>query len=640
MTLEPDLPGLPDLSDLMRTLGDLPRTDRGRRHGLRASCPPSALTVAANFCDATGLDRTLEEWLRRDRPNREAGIGRPETVTPRAYLIAALACAIAGLPVAFTVIHHTLTSDMPKASRVALGFATSQDPHEDERHDRARQKLSYWSVVRTATKVARTFDPKPYPARRGLTAAEIAGIDAARDPEGVALRQQRADRLQSMLLVGCFAALPRKIRKAWRGDITLDGTVVPIYGKFGHNSKRRLREGARSPEVLSGWHAKERDQRDMANLPGQKPNIDWTHGYDAHIALMTTRADEQPVPPLILALSLDTPGSKPGLNAAAALAGIVDAGLPAGWVTTDLGYSQLLPENFALPVRALGFELMHMFKQDELGVIQASWKGLICVEGTVYGPCLPDVLRNASVDLAAKRIDDQTYLTRIEAHRAYQARVKAGRDGHASYVFRCPGAGPHRTVRCDLKKVPTSQEATEAGKRKTLPLVVNAPSDPPPCCANSASASVPVNVFARYVTALPYKTPEWKWHYRDTRNQMEGKNRFIKNPLDADIASSGERRFRGFGKQLFALLTNSSARTSRPSSGGWTRTTPASTSRPSSAGVVAPSRALTSTGHARPVRRSGSSDQLQPPEPLRTATAMTRARTGHFLRSDGLAWLS
>ena len=36
---------------------------------------------------------------------------------------------------------------------------------------------------------------------------------------------------------------------------------------------------------------------------------------------------------------------------------------------------------------------------------------------------------------------------------------------------------------------------------------------------------------------------------------MEGKSRFIKNPLDADIASSGERRFRGFGKQLFALLT-------------------------------------------------------------------------------------
>jgi hypothetical protein len=296
--------------------------------------------------------------------------------------------------------------------------------------------LSYWSVVRTATKVARTFDPKPYPARRGLTPAEIAGIDAARDPEGVALRQQRADRLQSMMLVGCFAALPRKIRKAWRGDITLDGTVVPIYGKFGHNSKRRVNEDSRSPEVLSGWHAKDRDQRDVANLPGQKPAKDWTHGYDAHIALMTTRADDAPMPPLILALSLDTPGSKPGLNAAAALAGIVDAGLPAGWVTTDLGYSQLLPENFALPVRALGFELMHMFKQDELGVIQASWKGLICVEGTVYGPCLPDVLRNASVDHAAKRIDDQTHLTRIDARRAYQARVKAGRDG--ARVVRLP----------------------------------------------------------------------------------------------------------------------------------------------------------------------------------------------------------
>lgn len=540
---------------LFESLRDLPRTDRGRKHAMRAICPPSAIEQAARFVDAVGLDLLIEEWLCADNPNRERRVGRPELVPPRAYLVAAMACSLAALPVSLTQVHHVLTADLTPRSRALFGLTVDPDPGTDARLDAARRQIGYTSVTRTCEKVTATFDPRPYPKNRGLTEAETDAIDAARDPAVVALRQRRADRLQAALLVATFKMLPAKVRKRWKGDITLDGTVIAVAGKFGHHSTRRRVRDARSPEAVAGWHAKTQDRRDLVEGPPQGPERVWTFGYDAHLAMMFTEGAAQEVPPLIVGLSLDTPGHRPGLNAATALGALRDQGLPAGIVTVDLGYSHLAPENYALPVRARGYALMHMFKKDQLGEIQATWQGLIAVEGTVYGPCLPDHLRLATRDFKEGRIDEATFEKRIEARRAYQARTKTGKNGKDVYVFRCPGCGPGRTVRCDLKPVGSQQEAKEAAGHKMLPLIVTAPADPPPCCTNAESVTVGVEKFARYVTALPYETPEWRAYYRSARNQMEGKNGFIKNPLGARIAVPGERRFRGWAKQMFVLLT-------------------------------------------------------------------------------------
>ena len=74
------------------------------------------------------------------------------------------------------------------------------------------------------------------------------------------------------------------------------------------------------------------------------------------------------------------------------------------------------------------------------------------------------------------------------------------------------------------------------------------PEDKPRCCSNDASVSVPVEKFGRYVIDMPYKSPEWEAYYASARNQMEGKNGFVKNPLGANIAQAGQRRMRGIGR--------------------------------------------------------------------------------------------
>jgi len=180
---------------------------------------------------------------------------------------------------------------------------------------------------------------------------------------------------------------------------------------------------------------------------------------------------------------------------------------------------------------------------------------MLLVEGSLYGPCLPADLINASKDYAAKKITEDLYYERIEHRKAYQLRPKQNKDGSLSVIMRCPGCGPGRTVKCDLKPVSAAQERKEiADGRALLPLVVDQPKDLPPVCSNKQSISLPKDFGARYLTALPYKSREWREYYRHARNEMEGKNQFLKDPLGDDIANKGQRRFRGYGKHVLALL--------------------------------------------------------------------------------------
>lgn len=542
-----------------QSLVDLRQTKRGRRHALRATAPPQTIDRAANFLNCVGIVELIEAWMITDSPNRARGVGRPEVISPRTFLTAFLACAFADIPVSLTTVHHVLTAEMPKAARRSLGLPVDPDPARDKVLEDRRRMLGYDCVTRTATKVSLTFDPRPFPSRRGLTIEEIATIEAARDPEVVALKQLRADEVQSRLLIGTFNVIPEHLRRRWTGDITLDATVVPLYGKRGHHDGTRSDSKGRSPEVNAGLHSKSQDDRDALaegrNVKSKKETH--TFGYDAHLALMTAAPEVRSFPRMIIGMSVDRPGVAPGQNAITALRGIRNAGLPAGLVTTDLGYSTKSAQNYALPVRAMGYELMHMFKQKELGISGAKsdepvdTKGLICVEGTIYGPCIPRTLINASIDFNKGRIDEETYLARIEARRPFEARIKRNREGDLSAVFRCPGCGDGRTVKCDLKEVSPAQERREvAAGRTMLPLIVSQPKELPPICANAQSVSIPRQWAARYLTAMPYKTPEWSEYYAQARNEMEGRNRYLKDRIGGGLRDPGERRFRGYAKQV------------------------------------------------------------------------------------------
>ncbi len=508
---------------------------------MRERVKPSLVAGAVAFLDRGQFCETIGTWRAEDHPDRAPRTGRPLTLTDRHVLVALLVLGLLGEPPSLKRVSELLQHRLHTESRDLLGLP---------RAERVSAHAHYHRVARAYTRLCALFDPKPYPTHRRLTRAAVQAITKTFDPAVVARKQRRADWLANKLLDVTVQLTPRELLGPWTGDITLDGTKLPVWGKRGHAGTRSAKpDDLMSPEVPAGFHAKSQDNRDKANAVGQTNTTEYTFAYEAHLALMTSTT-RTPVPSLIIAMSLDRPGVNPGRNAIVALDSIAQRGYPTGDLVTDLGYSQQKVENYHNRARALGYEPIMMYKRKELGV-QGTYGGILLIEGTLYGPCIPQPLIDASIDYANKSIDSDTYTARLEQRRAYAARRKEHTPGKATYVVSCPAYGPNATASCPLK--PPKHNRAAPGHRKALTLIVNPPQHPPKICTNTTSVSVPDSFGAKFRQRLPYQTPEWRTAYPPPRNEMEGKNQYIKDALHEDIGNAGIRRYRGYGKQILAV---------------------------------------------------------------------------------------
>lgn len=308
--------------------------------------------------------------------------------------------------------------------------------------------------------------------------------------------------------------------------------MVPIFGG-GSPTKSEKPDDSMSPEFDGGYHP---------NHDGSK-----TWGYDPHIALMgQNHYDQDPDFPLLAAgISLDAASHRVAENAIACLTSIHARGYPAALLITDMGYfANQKAEKFHLPARALGYGLVGDYKKGTTG-IQATHRGVITVDGGRYCASMPGPLVTATADLREGRITKEVYAKRIAQSANHRFRAKDG-VAHA-----CPAQGSGATASCPLR--PVANPLSIAGRRKTLTLILNPPSDPGPCCTNSASVSLPVEYDARFFQALPYQSPEWKRTYRLLRSTMEGYNGFSKDAKNESLAAPGHRRRRGFVNNLLVV---------------------------------------------------------------------------------------
>lgn len=301
--------------------------------------------------------------------------------------------------------------------------------------------------------------------------------------------------------------------------------------------------------------------RDRCRSPRQRTsNEAYTFGYDAHLALATGPGVGDDFPHLIVGQSIDRPGRQPGLNAVAMLDGLVAQGLPQGLVTVDMGYSQLDPNNFALPLRALGYGLNIMYKKGELG-LQAEHEGGKLVDGTWFGACLPQSAADLSPDYAAGFMTEDAYRAGLAERLKYALKIVGISDNGEGLITRCPAQGTGCAMNCHLPnraKAPRTPKKPggrgRPGKqRQTVPR-----SQIPPVlealCTNKTKVTIPLSVGARFYQEIPYQSPDWKATYGPRRNQMEGFNRVLKDGVAAAIANPDHRRYRGLGKQNLALL--------------------------------------------------------------------------------------
>ncbi len=402
-------------------------------------------------------------------------------------------------------------------------------------------------------RIAVLIDPQVFPAQRALTESEIRAIYASRDPEEVQRKQNRLDKFNELMLLRCAELLPSDAMAAWTGDLTIDGTVVPVMGRYGTDGRRRAAKAISSVEPNAFWSVKAAEDRDSVANGSRLPGKGTTFGYEAHLAAMTGPDVEVGYPGLILGLSFDTPGQSPGQNSITILRSLARRGLPAGMLTVDRGYSQLKEENFAEPLRALGYTLNCDYKDTELGT-QGNHKGALLIEGAWSGPCMPKALQSATQDYRAGRIDTETYKRRIAERERYKMRSKGPMTASGSQRMRCPAQGDGATLICPLREPVLPRKGTPANSKAVQLSLSEVPDLPLEVCTNKESTSFPLEKGIKHIQPLAYASPVWASTYAKRRNQIEGLNRRLKNGATTKMGDPDLRRVRGLGKQNLVLV--------------------------------------------------------------------------------------
>jgi hypothetical protein len=486
-----------------------------------------AIGFVVSVIDSSGVSERIEDLLR-------ATTGRPRTLKVRALLVALLLLAMDDRPLHLKAATKLLFLGLSPQWRAQLGI----------KGEAATRKsfLARYRQVRYLFHLAiSVIDPSIEVKNRVISQAELDSMRKKLSREEIASRERRLEAVMGDLVEASVKVCDEAELETFCGSVGLDATVMPLFSR-GPSS----RSGTSAADPDGGWYVREGDHRDVTG-PKQKllRKVYWA--LEATIVIMGRPPMTVPTHPnLVLAISLGRPGEDPGGSAVRLLASVRERGYPPGRLGTDRGYTQVLPQRFHLPVRALSYSLVMDYRTDQLGR-QANSQGAVLVDGTFYCPAMPDALVSASADARNGVISEQTQKARISARVPWQLVRKQGPDQDGYERFGCPAQGSHPHLCCPLRP------ATMKNGIGQIP-VLNPPVDPPKICTQTAVTIAP-DVGARHRQSLAFGSSKWQQTYATYRNTIEGLNGYIKDPAHESLQAPGRRRVRGLAAQsLFAAL--------------------------------------------------------------------------------------
>ena len=494
--------------------------------------------------DKSPILRTIETWK---ETKRSGPGGRRETFPMRALLVAMVLCAVTDQPMLATRFTDVLFRQISPTMRHALGV-----PKPPRTGDLRGQQNCYRNVRTRFHALMSLLDPSATPKNRRLDPDTYDQLFQARrsklSEEEWVERSERLAWFINEILEMSVKALPRAVRRQWKGSAAVDATVIPAFARPSRRARRKKKGVAPatlrySSDPDADWY--HRDKRDnLESDPDSKLSV-W--GYEATLVVSGSDDPDQPasVPTLVMGMApLYKPGAQVGQNAIRALASIAQRGHPAHYLAGDRAYTQSKPEHFQLLARALGYRLVLDYKIDQLGQ-QGSHAGSVLVDGLWYCPAIPASLVSATIDLRKKTIDKETHAARIEERRRYQIRARSLPDAEGHMRMRCPASNPAPLVRCEQK--PRSEGPSPKAKvRITLNHLLR---DHPPKICSQESITLPPQIGAKYVQELAHETPEWHATYAMLRNSNEGMNGFIKDGAREAVDDPERRRIRGVAPQ-------------------------------------------------------------------------------------------
>ena len=299
-------------------------------------------------------------------------------------MLAALLClALDDRPLFLTDATRLLFCQLPEASRRLLGVPGTAATQRAFKAAYRRVRYCFHAIMSAA-------DPSALPKNRRLTEDQLRARTKPISPGQATAARDRLEALASALLEASISVLSAGERAASGGGTALDATPVPLFSR---GPSKRTGLSASDPD--GGWYVREGDHREREDDKG-KPLRKICWALEATIATTARPPRAEPAcPNLAISLALTRPGEDPGGTGARVLASAAARGHKTGWLGYDRAYTQALPQRFHLPARALGYQPVMDYRDDQPG-IQANSGGALLVEGSWYCPALPGPLVTAT----------------------------------------------------------------------------------------------------------------------------------------------------------------------------------------------------------------------------------------------------
>ena len=513
--------------------------------GATGIIPFAKVEFLHNVVKGSGVPAKLDEWFLEDRSANPGG--RPRQLTTEAALTLLILTSAEDQNQMVSEVARTIHERLDDASMNLLGLKKG---HRTLARD-------WYSLVRSGLdRVIETVDSKPGRHDKFLTENEHDALLNKRDADKTAIKQIRLDWVANALLQATMDVLPPESWATWKGDLTVDATVAPIWGSRGRPWQP---EGTKSDKKLmpfeydGGWYLRTAKHEPTEARSKARKAI---FGFELTLTAMAKHNPDPAVecayPQLVLGIGMTAPATDLIHTARRTIESIVERGHPRGRITGDRGYfAAAKPEDLQMVVRGLGYDILTDYKIDQLGA-NGGYEGATQVEGAFYCPSMPRNLVNATKDYRDGRISWDTWQKRIEQRRVYKLkRHEAAKRADGSVVMQCPARGSGATVTCPLARgCGSNAKPAYSAKLEVTPPAENKRGR---ICTNKATVTFPAEAGAKFLQDFHFGSREWRDTYSVDRNTIEGINGRLKSE-GISLADASKRRLRGYTAQ-YLLLT-------------------------------------------------------------------------------------
>lgn len=546
---------------------------RGRFVGSSGVIPHEQVEFIGRLVDDAGIVELVEGWQEEDCAESAPG-GATRLVSTRTVLILFLIVTVehnAQLVKEIAVmVHQRLTP----ASRVYLGLDTEQayyswskpkrrkgEPTTTPLPPRKRRvrtaKLWYWPLLRALHRTLAPMDYRPKPPamkdgkgnrHRGKfpTIAEVEALRKSWTAEHLESRRERVDEAVHELIEATNRLEPQAFGDEWEGDLCVDASVVPAYGKRG--APWGGTHGAIDPSAA--WYHRTSKWEPTTDHKKAKKSV---YGFDLTLLLATNHDPDNLLThaAMIRGMALDVPGTGLIPSAVHAFERIAAHGHPIGRATGDRGYAAgAKAEDYQMKLRNLGYEIVTDYKDNQLGIDNdGGYAGAIQVEGAFYCPGMPELLIDATKKVRKGAITNGEWRDLIDEREDYLIRPKEKPDERGRTPMVCPARGPRPTVSCALAEV----HGAQPNDSDTVIYSPPVKDKQDLICTNKSSVSFPARAGAKLAQGPRYGTRDWQRKYKSDRGAIEGGNAYMKDESKENLAAAGRRRIRGIAAQTLLV---------------------------------------------------------------------------------------